>query len=148
MKKIKEMPKMSVMEKRLQTTLDASGPVLTDQSWLKSQDINNIMKKYQKTGVLPETRAHLAQYLDVSEVPSLEDAHDMVMEARSMFMELPSDVRKLMDNDPTKLYDYCKDPKNQEFLIKRGVLDKIETQRQEVAEVATSLKPENEPQGE
>jgi hypothetical protein len=137
-----------VMERRLRNKVDASSPVLTDQSMVKNQDINNIMKKYQKTGVLPQTRQALAQYLDVSEVPSLEEAHEAIIEARNMFNELPSDVRKLMDNDPTKLHEYCSNPENADFLVKRGVLDKIELPAQEVAGDASIPKPKDEPQGE
>jgi hypothetical protein len=134
----------NVMKKRLRTTLDCSKPVLTDQSWVKSQNINNIMEKYSKTGVLPQTRQNLAQYLDVSEVPSLEQAHDMVIEARNMFMELPADVRKLMDNDPNKLHEFCSDPSNQEYLIERGVLDKIGKAAQGSTAEASISKPQTE----
>jgi phage internal scaffolding protein len=138
-----EKKKMSkVMQHRLQTKLDASGEMLTDQSWVKNSDINNIMKKYAKTGVLPQTKQNLAQYLDVSEVPSLEDAHNLIIEARNMFMELPADVRKLMDNDPNNLHDFCKNPANREYLIERGVLDKVEIVNTEVSQVATISKPE------
>lgn len=122
-----------VMENRLRVKVDCSEPIMTDQSYKKSSDINNIMKQYGKTQVLPNTREHLARYVDTSELPSLEEAHDIIMEAKELFEQLPSNVRKLMDNDPTKLVDFVKDPNNTELLVKNGVLEQtvIEAPSQE-----------------
>lgn len=105
------------------SSIDCSEPKLTDQSDAKSADINHIMKVYQKTGVLPHTKAKLAVYVDNTGLPSLEEAHSMVQSAKEAFMELPSNIRKLMDNDPTKLVGFINDPQNQGILIEYGIID-------------------------
>lgn len=112
----------NVIRKRV--SIDLSKPKMTDQSGLKASNINNIMEQYKRTGVLPEVRQKIARYVDNTEIPSLEEAHDIIVEAREMFMALPAQVRKLMDNDPTRLVEFIKDPENVDVLIKYGVIEK------------------------
>jgi phage internal scaffolding protein len=110
----------TILRKRVQ--VDCSSPKLTDQSYKKSADINNIMKQYQKTGILPNVQQKVANYIDNTNIPSLEEAHNIIQSAKSLFKELPSNIRKMIDNDPKKLLGYLQDPKNEEFLVKEGVL--------------------------
>lgn len=117
-------------ELRKRQSIDCSKPVLTDQSGKKMSDINNIMLQYSRTGLLPQERSHLARYIDNTEIPSLMDAQEQINTAREMFMTLPAQIRKLMDNDPTKLIDFVKDPQNQTVLIEYGVLEKRKTDPQ------------------
>lgn len=120
-KKIKASEK--ALKKRLMVKIDANKPKLTDQSYAKASDINHIMKQYQHTGVLPSTREHLARYIDNTQVLPLEEAHAQIQEAQSLFLTIPSNIRKLMDNDPTKLVSFIQDPANTEILVKYGVLE-------------------------
>lgn len=106
--------------------IDCSHPKLTDQSDKASADINNIMRVYQKTGVLPHVKEKIARYVDNTQVVSLEEAFNISKNAQEAFQSLPSDVRKLMDNDPTKLVDFLNDPKNEELLVKHDILEKVE----------------------
>jgi hypothetical protein len=112
--------------------LDCSKPKLTDQSDAAAADINNIMKVYQKTGILPENKQKIAYYVDNTNIPSLEEAHSLIENAKEAFMGLPSAVRKLMDNDPTKLVGFIQNPENEDILLKYGILEKQEVVAQEV----------------
>lgn len=105
----------------------------TSQEDLKASDINNIMSYYKKTNVLPQTKNAIAQYLDVSEIPTLEEAHQIMTDATMLFNQLPASVRKLVDNDATKLDSLLRDEKYTDFLIKEGVLDKVAV-KQEVSQ--------------
>jgi phage internal scaffolding protein len=111
------------------------GASMTDQSDANYLDINNIMKNYAKTGLLPQFKEKVAQYLDVSNAPSYIEAHDQIQAAKKLFDALPSAVRKLMDNDPAKLEETLKDPKNYDFLVQHGVLKEIQKPH-------SSVKPE------
>ena len=53
-----------------------------DQSYKNVSDINNIMKQYQKTGILPNVKEKLARYADVSQVPTVEEAHDIIFKQK------------------------------------------------------------------
>lgn len=116
---------------------------LTDQSDAAAADINNIMKKYQQTGVLPQVKAGLARYVDNTQLVSLEVAHDMVQNAKALFMELPSQVRKLMDNDPTKLVDFINDKENEDICYKYGILEKVESKQEVSADPPAAASQEN-----
>lgn len=105
---------------------------MTSQEDLKSSDINNIMSYYKKTNILPETKNKIAQYLDVSNIPTLEEAHDTIKMANELFMELPSRVRKLVDNNPQKLESLLNDEAYRDILIKEGLFNKVEA-KQEVS---------------
>ena len=117
-----------VMEKRLNVQIDCSKPVMTDQSYKNSCDINNIMKQYQKTKLLPSVREHLARYIDNTQVMPLEEAHAKIQHAQALFYELPSEIRKLMDNNPLKMQEVLENPVYKDLLVKTGVLtDNINT---------------------
>lgn len=97
-------------------------PSLTDQSDLKSSDINTIMEQYVKTGMLPVQERIQAIYADVSEVPSLETAFKIASEASELFSQLPAQVRLAMNNDASEMENFVSDTNNTDFLIKHGVL--------------------------
>ena len=112
----------------------------TKLEFQKECDIHNIVKF-----PLPP-QAPLA-YSDLSNVPNLRDVFKTVHDVKENFMKIPSDVRKLMDNDPSKLKMFIEDPKNKELLLAKGVLKapesakplpnkKIDTSSKEVLETA------------
>lgn len=121
---IKQIKFTNHHELRRRVSLDMSHPKITDQSSKATADINNIMLQYSKTGLLPVTKEKVAQYIDNTNVMPLEDAHALITTARNLFMELPAQIRKLMDNDPTKLESFIQDKENFDILVKHGVLDK------------------------
>jgi phage internal scaffolding protein len=96
----------------------------TIQADAKLANINNIMDRYLKTGVLPQVQQKVAMYIDNTKLPDFLEAHNLIIEAKNLFMELPAHVRKLMDNDPAKLESFIKDPNNREILEKYGVIEK------------------------
>lgn len=108
---------------------------LTDQSSKKMCDINLIMKQYQKTGLLPQFNSKLGQYLDISDVVSFEDAHSIIQMGKELFYELPSEVRKMMDHDPSKLESFISNEANYEICLKHGL---VEAKKQAVADADAS----------
>lgn len=107
--------------KRVQ--LDCSSPKITDQSSKAMCDINNIMAQYAKTGLFTHLSKDVGQYIDNTLAIPLEQAHDMLMEAKDLFYQLPAQVRKLMQNDPTQLNEFISDPDNHPILIKYGLIE-------------------------
>lgn len=106
---------------------------ITDQSYKKSCDINNIMKMASKTGRLPEN-TKIPQYGDFSETPTLETAFEVAHAAANAFMQLPAEVRKLIDNDPSKLENFVSNPENKDLCIKYGLMDKPEPKKTPVVD--------------
>ena len=122
--KFKEQQKQILARRKARGAFDFSKPVKTDQSAKNMSDINNIMEIYSKTGVLPQTKQKIAQYIDNTEIPSLMEAHEQIAHAKQLFMELPARLRKQMDNDPRQLETFITDPENTEVLTKYGLLEK------------------------
>lgn len=85
-------------------------------------DINRIVARYKKTGILPDqSKAALARYLDVSEVPSYSQMHDLVVSAHDAFASLPAKVRREFDNDPIAFMEASQSPEGRELLKSLGL---------------------------
>lgn len=93
----------------------------TKQSFKEECDINNIMARYLKTGVLEHVRQTVGQYLDVTGA-DFQSAQDLVAGANSMFHMLPAHIRTKFDNDAGKFLDYMENPRNAEEARELGLL--------------------------
>lgn len=93
----------------------------TDQSYKKAVDINNIVAKFMKTGILPQKSVGV--YGDFTSVPSLEEAYEAINKAADQFYALPASVRKLMDNDPSKMEMWLSDEANYDEALKYGLIN-------------------------
>lgn len=91
------------------------GDIRTVQSDKDSADINVIMKRYARSGQLPQVTAP-PSYLDFQDgVFDFQSAQNMLVRAREAFLALPWDVRKEFDHDPHKYVDFveARDDKGQ-----------------------------------
>ncbi len=89
----------------------------TKQAMQSECDINNIMAKYQKTGVIDFVNEHQSHYGDVTGI-GFQNSMQTVTRARELFGELPSSVRKRFGNDPMEFFEFVNDPENREEAIK------------------------------
>lgn len=101
-----------VMHKRVQ--LDASEGGKTRQEFADECDINVLLARYEKHGVLNHFNAGRPEYFDASNVPDLQSALDIVAKAEQAFMTLPAKVRAEFENDPVRFVAYAEDPANLE----------------------------------
>lgn len=97
------------------------GESMAKQSFKDECDINLILARYQRTGILEHTRNSVAQYLDVSGA-DFQEAQNLIAGARSMFYELPAGLRERFENDPAKLLSFLEDEKNRPEAITLGLL--------------------------
>lgn len=88
----------------------------THQSFAKDADINVIMGRYRKTGILvdplavnPYKRPNFGDFSDVQDLPVMLER---IRQADMAFMCLPAAVRERFGNDVSKLLDFVNDPKN------------------------------------
>lgn len=84
-------------------------------------DVNNIMRKYQKTGELRHVTTMAAEYGDFSSAPDYRSAMDQLIAADALFMELPAKVRDKFGNDPARFIEFATDEKNLDDLRKMGL---------------------------
>ncbi len=84
-------------------------PTMTKQSFKDECNINNIMARYQQTGIVNHFNKHAAQYKDTTG-PLFTESQQIVANARSMFEELPSKVRRNFHNNPVEFLDFVNNP--------------------------------------
>lgn len=75
----------------------------TKQSETEATNVNTIMRKFQRTGVIDHWNQRRPEFGDFSQSQSLQENMDKVMEASDAFNELDAHVRRAADNDPIKL---------------------------------------------
>lgn len=97
---------------------------LAQQQFRDECDVNRIVDRYVKTGVLEHLSEVTPQYGDVTEVPiDLMAAYDAVGRAEEAFMQLPSQLRKELDNDPSRLSAWLRDENNRETAVRYGLMN-------------------------
>jgi len=94
----------------------------TKQSFAEQVNINTILKKVAKTGLMPQRSG--AFYGDFSDGLSYQESLAKINEANERFLELPVDIRTKFHNEPSELIDFLADPKNKQEAITLGLLEK------------------------
>lgn len=95
---------------------------LTKQADAEACDINKIMARYEKQGILNHVSLNQGFYADVSNVPDYQGSLAVVESAETLFMSLPADLRARFENDPQKYFDFVSNPANKPELEKLGLL--------------------------
>ena len=90
----------------------------TEQSHAKMCNINVILERAMRTGTVTHLNKYGAMYGDFADF-DYEEACIKIAEAKSMFQELPSEVRKEFENDPKKFLDFVNDPENKDDLAEK-----------------------------
>ena len=78
---------------------------ITQQHFAEECDINSIMQKYEKTGMLPQIDGKQI-FGDFTDVTSYDRAIEQIANAEEQFMHLPAKLRAHFDNDPSKLLQF------------------------------------------
>lgn len=94
------------------------------QSFKDECNINLIMRKFIKTGLITHVNTHSPMY---GEVPSqtYHEAMEIVRSANEMFAEVPAAIRKKFGNSPEAFLDFVNDPKNVDELRKLGMVKPV-----------------------
>ncbi|AZL82952.1 internal scaffolding protein [Apis mellifera associated microvirus 25] len=108
--------------KRIQTINEE--PSKTEQSFQKECDVNEIIRKYMKTGQITHMARNQGSYADVSEIPDLHSAMIQVSQAQQAFDSLPAELRKRFGNSPVAMVEFLQNPKNDEEAIELGLKTK------------------------
>lgn len=87
------------------TKVDRDAPSMTQQHFKEKCDINNIMAKYQKTGVVDHVAKFQPEYGFIDGATFTENMMQ-IAKAQNMFNELPSRAREYFGNDPAKFLDF------------------------------------------
>lgn len=96
-------------------------PSRTKQEFLEASDINNIMKRYQVTHLVPQLQRQ-PMYGDFTALPSYQETLNSIIRVQQAFAALPSSVRDRFYNDPDRFIEFITKPENEEEVRKMGLL--------------------------
>ena len=112
---------------RNRSGFETTGESLTQQSHAAEADVRNIIKQYDRTGLIANVNKGIAQYGDYSEINEYAEALNMVREANESFSQLPSEIRQQFNNNAGLFFEFATDPKNKEKMIEMGLAKAPET---------------------
>jgi len=120
----------SAYGKKISSGIKFTEPSLTKQSFTKECDINNIMRKYQKTGAIDHVNKHEASY-GYATSDDFTASMEIVARGKTMFEELPSSIRTKFENDPAKFLDFVQDEENTKEMQELGLAHKTTNETME-----------------
>lgn len=105
------LPFISAYSAKVKLALSFPSPSRTKQAHKDECDINNILARYKRTGVLDFQQKHEPQYGDVTAL-DFQQAQFTVAAANGMFAAMPAFLRARFDNDPYKFLAFVHDERN------------------------------------
>lgn len=98
-------------------------PSMTKQSFAAECDINTIMSRYEKTGVMPQgTRMY--EFGEAISEYSFHESMNAVKHAEELFAGLSAKIRDRFNNDPAALLRWLDDSANLEEAVDLGIVDR------------------------
>lgn len=112
------------------------GQSKTHQSFKDQCDINRIMAKAAKTGLIPSTQREPV-YGDFASMPDFQEAQNIVLRSQQQFAALDAKVRAKFNNDPAKFLEWASDGSNAEEMATLGLLKPEAVKRVQDAKAAS-----------
>ena len=100
-------------------------PSATLQSFKDDADINSIIARYENTGVLVDPSVPVSRtpsFGDFSDLPTYQDAQNVIVAANNAFYSLSSKIRERFGNDPAAFYQFVQS-------LRKGSDDYVEAVR-------------------
>jgi len=98
-------------------------PSLAQQHFKDECDINNILRQFNVTGLLPESPLS-PRYGDFTGIGDYHTALNRVIAAQDEFEALPAQIRARFNNDPAELISFLEDDKNRPEAEELGLVEK------------------------
>jgi len=130
---------MSINFKGEMPVVNCKGDGRVKQEFAKRSDINEILKRYKKSGVVDYISKNRGVFADVSGFGDFRELVQKVRSAHEAFEGLPASLRFRFHNDPAELLVFIKDASNRPEAIKLGLIE---------PPPAPTPKPEENPSGE
>lgn len=131
-------------KQKIQTTFTGAGR--TKQAHKAECDINNILARFKRTGVLDFQQKMQPQYGDVTAI-DFQEAQFLIAKANGMFAAMPAHLRARFDNDPAKFLAFVNDKRNRNEAEDLGLLKEKENEAGQAVEapVGAATKPPANP---
>lgn len=109
-------------------------PSRAKQAFKDQCDINAIMRRYERTGIVEHAKRYAGSYGDFTGAADYQEALQRVAEADEAFMSLPASIRKRFNNSPGEYFDFATDPANRDELIEMKLLDAEKREENQLSE--------------
>lgn len=127
---------------RERADMDFFLPSMTRQEFAPECDINTLMERYEKSGVISHVNRAQPVYMDMTVLPDLREGLDLMREATNAFLALPAKVRREFDNDPVQFVEYAQNTENIERMREWGLAPPIPPEAAPMrVEVVSGLPP-------
>jgi len=93
---------------------------LTQQQFKEESDINTIVDRFMKSGVMPNP-VNMPQYIDYEGVFDFQSAMNTIRQADENFMRMDAKIRARFNNSPQEFLEFFGNPENQEEAIRLGL---------------------------
>ena len=100
--------------------LSCNDDSLTQQQFKEEADINTIVDRFMKSGVLPNP-VNMPQYVDYEGVFDFQTAMNAVRAADENFMRMDAKIRARFNNSPQEFLQFFADPANTEEAVRLGL---------------------------
>ena len=104
----------------------SGGDPMTKQSEKDEADINTIMARWTSTGQIDHMAPGEARYGDFTDREEYHLALSRVREAEAHFHLVPAHIRKRVDNDVGKFFEFVTDPERREELVELGLAEQLD----------------------
>ncbi len=124
MEKTKEERKAPVVRNALTRTRVAkhfTGPSLAKQSFQNECDINTIMRKFEKNGLIDHLNTYNGEYGNFIPFADYHTSLNTILAADEAFASIPSSIRTRFDNDPAKFLEFAQNQNNLDQMIEMGL---------------------------
>ena len=108
-------------------------PSLAQQHHKDECDINNILRQFNITGLLPESPLS-PRYGDFTGIGDYHTALNRVIAAQDEFDALPAQIRARFDNDPAQLIEFLENSDNRPEAEELGLVERATAEVVEVAQ--------------
>lgn len=86
-------------------------PTMTKQALAENLNVNNIIKRYNQTGILQKAHDFEGVYGEFTSY-DLREAMDKTYKAEELFLNVPSNIRAQFGNDAGAFIDFATNEKN------------------------------------
>lgn len=96
-------------------------PSRTQQNFRDECDINMIVSRYKKTGLLTHVKYSSGTFEDLTLLPDYKEAMNVIAIGTEAFASVPAKLRARFNNDVGEFLQFVHDPLNEDELVKLGL---------------------------
>jgi len=95
---------------------------MAKQSFKEECDINGIMSRFEKSGLMDHVNKFQGDYGDFTEAQDYHTSMNQILAAQAAFDSLPAKMRSRFGNQPAAFLEFVEDESNEDEMREMGLL--------------------------